>query len=190
MAELAALGRLFQEHRARLLGMIRRRISPALARRVEPEEILNNVYLKLHQRWPEITASQEPPSRFLDRAAKDCLLDAWRFHNRKKRDIEREESWPERASQVLGTKLAASLTTPSEALSRKELAERIQSAIDRLDPIDREILDLRYLDRMDYAEIAETLGITPSAAMKRHSRALRRIELDHPDFNAGPGGSP
>jgi RNA polymerase sigma-70 factor, ECF subfamily len=162
MEELAALGQLFQEHRARLLGMIRRRISPALARRVEPEEILNNVYLKLHQRWPEITTSPEPPTRLLYRAAKDCLIDAWRFHKRKNRDVEREVPWPERASQVLGSKLAAALTSPSQALSRKELAASIQAAIEGLDPIDREIIELRYLDRMSYAEIAAALDITPS----------------------------
>ena len=178
MGELAALGRLFQEHRARLLGMIRRRMSPALARRVEPEEILNNVYVKLHQRWSEITTSQEPTARFLYQAAKDCLIDAWRFHKRRNRDVEREVPWPERASQELGSKLAASLTTPSEALRRKELSESIRAALDGLDPIDREILELRYLDRMSYAEISEMLGIKPAAAMKRHSRALQRVKLD------------
>jgi RNA polymerase sigma-70 factor (ECF subfamily) len=190
MGELAALGRLFQEHRARLLGMIRRRMSPALARRVEPEEILHNVYLKLHQRWPELTASQQPPSRLLYQAAKDCLIDAWRFHRRQNRDVEREVPWPERASQELGSKLAASLTSPSEALRRKELSEIVRAALGGLDPIDREILELRYLDRMSYAEIAEMLDITRDAAMRRHSRAIRRIELNHPDSKAGPGGSP
>src|SRR5262249_11873373 len=158
--------------RPRLLGMIRRRMPPALARRIEPEDILNNVYLKLHQRWPELTALNQPSSRLLYWAAKECLVDAWRLHKRQNRDVEREVPWPERASQELGSKLAASLTTPSEALRREELAESIRTALDALDRMDREILELRYLDRMNYAEIAELLGITRGAAMKRHSRAL------------------
>jgi RNA polymerase sigma-70 factor (ECF subfamily) len=184
MGELAVLGQLFQEHRGRLLGLIRRRMSPALARRVEAEDILNDVYLKLHQRWLEQPRSQKPSSHLLYQAAKDCLIDAWRLHTRQNRDLEREEPWPERASQVLGSRLAASLTSPTEALRRKELAEHIQGALQELDRMDREILELRYLDRMNYAEIAEMLQISRDSAMQRHSRALRRIKLDDPGFEA------
>jgi RNA polymerase sigma-70 factor (ECF subfamily) len=184
ISELAVLGQLFQEHRGRLLGLIRRRMSPALARRVEAEDILNDVYIKLHQRWLEQPGSHKPSSHLLYQAAKDCLIDAWRLHTRQNRNLEREEPWPERASQMLGSKLAASLTTPTEALRRKELAEHIQAALEQLDHIDREILELRYLDRMNYAEIAEMLEITRDAAMQRHSRALRRIKLDDPGFEA------
>jgi RNA polymerase sigma-70 factor (ECF subfamily) len=184
MGELAVLGKLFQEHRRRLLGMIRRRMSPALAHRVEAEDILNDVYLKLHQRWLEPRGLPKPSSHMLYQAAKDCLIDAWRLHKRQNRDLEREEPWPDRASQVLGSKLAASLTTPTEALRRKELAEHIQAALEELDSMDREILELRYIDRMNYAEIAEMLEISRDAAMQRHSRALRRIKLDDPAFEA------
>ena len=67
-------------------------------------------------------------------------------------------------------------------LRRKELTEIVQAALDALDPTDREILELRYLDRMNYAAIAEVLDITRDAAMQRHSRALRRIKLDDPQF--------
>jgi RNA polymerase sigma-70 factor (ECF subfamily) len=182
MGELTALGQLFQEHRGRLLGLIRRRMSPALAHRVEAEDILNDVYLKLHQRWLEQPGSHKPSPHLLYQTAKDCLIDAWRRHKRQNRDLEREEPWPERASQVLGSKLASSLTTPTEALRRKELAEHIQAALEELDRIDREILEFRYLDRMTYAEIAEMLEISRDAAMQRHARALRRIKLDDPRF--------
>ena len=87
---------------------------PGTVRRIEPEDILNNVYLKLHQRWPEIASAHTPSSRLLYQAAKDCLIDAWRLHKRQNRDVEREVPWPERASQELGSKLAASLTSPTE----------------------------------------------------------------------------
>src|SRR4051794_11390913 len=86
MGELAVLGQLFQEHRGRLLGLIRRRMSPALARRVEAEDILNDVYLKLHQRWLEQPSPHKPSPCLLYQAAKDCLIDAWRLHKRQNRD--------------------------------------------------------------------------------------------------------
>ena len=51
IADLALLGRLFEEHRPRLLAMVQRRIDPALAARVDAEGILTDAFLLARRRW-------------------------------------------------------------------------------------------------------------------------------------------
>ena len=45
IADLALLGKLFEEHRPRLLAMVQRRMDPALAARVGAEDLLNEAFL-------------------------------------------------------------------------------------------------------------------------------------------------
>ena len=45
VSELAALGKVFEEHTDRLLAMVRRRMDPALAARADPEDVLGEAFL-------------------------------------------------------------------------------------------------------------------------------------------------
>src|SRR2546423_126607 len=71
--------------------------------------------------------------------------------------------------------LAAGGTTTGQALLREERSERLLEALDRLAPPDREVLVMRYLEELTFAEVAAILGIGEGAAKMRHLRALRRI---------------
>jgi len=52
----------------------------------------------------------------------------------------------------------------------------VQSAIEQMDSIDREVLALRHFEELSNSEVAETLGIEPKAASIRYIRALRRLK--------------
>ena len=76
-------------------------------------------------------------------------------------------------------------TRPSEAAARAEVRRHLQNALDRMDPLDREVLALRHFEQLTPAEAAEVLGISPKAAGMRYLRALRRLK----DILRGlPGG--
>ena len=51
VTDFALLGQLFDDYRPRLLAMLRRRIDPRLAARVDPEEVLNEAFLDARRRW-------------------------------------------------------------------------------------------------------------------------------------------
>jgi RNA polymerase sigma-70 factor (ECF subfamily) len=53
---------------------------------------------------------------------------------------------------------------------------RLQEALNRMDPLDREVLALRHFEHLNNAEAARLLGIQESAASKRYIRALRRLK--------------
>src|SRR5438128_532128 len=57
VSELAALGKLFEEHRPKLLAMLRRKIDPVLAVRIDAEEILQEAFFMAHRRWPQLESS-------------------------------------------------------------------------------------------------------------------------------------
>jgi RNA polymerase sigma-70 factor (ECF subfamily) len=185
-ADLAALGQLFEEHRPRLLAMIERRIDPALAARVAPEEILNEAFLQARRQWPRFKSqSSLSPYAWLHRAARDCLIEAWRRETRARRDLRAEMPWPEASSVQLIAGLVHSGTSPSAAVARGELQQQMRDVLAMLKEKDRDILWMRHYDQLSYAEAAQVLGTTENAATVRYVRALRRLkdlwQALHPD---------
>lgn len=88
----------------------------------------------------------------------------------------RERPWSEDAAAVAGR--------PADAhreLEREELARRVQAAVRRLGREQREVLVLREMDGLGYAEIARVLGIAEGTVASRlhHARqALQRVLED------------
>jgi RNA polymerase sigma-70 factor, ECF subfamily len=68
---------------------------------------------------------------------------------------------------------------PAQNLLRRELAGRMQEALDRLPEIHRTILVLRELEGLSYEELAERLGIQKGTVMSRlfHARKKMQVEL-------------
>src|SRR3954452_12512978 len=143
VGEIAELARGFEEHRTRLLAMVRRRVDPALGVRIEPEEILQEAFIRAWTKWPG-RDSTTPIYAWLYGIARDCLIEAWRAANAGGRSIQREVPWPEQTSIQLGLGLVGSATSPSQALDRGELRERIRWAVAQLKPDDQEILWMRH----------------------------------------------
>jgi RNA polymerase sigma-70 factor (ECF subfamily) len=97
--------------------------------------------------------------------------------------------WPEQSSARLGLNLAGSGTSPSEAMIRAEIQERMQRALLRLRPEDREVVWMRHHDQLGFRELGMVLGVTEDAATQRYARALRRLKGYWQSLDRdGPGG--
>jgi RNA polymerase sigma-70 factor (ECF subfamily) len=175
VSEIARLAQAFEEYRPRLLAMVQRRIDPALAARVAPEDIVGDAFLRARARWSTPNPAALPTYAWLYRNALDCLIEAWRSANAAGRSIRRDVPWPESSSVQLGLGLVGSLTTPSTALRRKELRERIHWAMSQLKPDDQEILAMRHFDELSHKEAAAILNVSEHAATVRYARALARL---------------
>ncbi|MGH7193670.1 MAG: RNA polymerase sigma factor, partial [Candidatus Saccharimonadales bacterium] len=177
LGDMAALAALWQEHRPKLLGMIQRRISPSLSSRFDPEDVLSEAFLEARRKWPRFKASGSlTPYAWLYRVTLDTLIEVWRRQNRACRSPEREMTWPERSSVQLGLGLVSAVESPGHAADARELQEQMQQALDRLRPVDREILLMRHYDELTFREAASVLGIKETAANVRYVRALRRLK--------------
>jgi RNA polymerase sigma-70 factor (ECF subfamily) len=78
--------------------------------------------------------------------------------------------------------------TPSAILAGKDALEKIEAALMALDERDRELIILRRLCEMSYAEIAEVVGLKEVAARQAFHRAISRLE-EACGLN-GAGGGP
>ena len=83
--------------------------------------------------------------------------------------------WGQGTSVSLARLLVGQLSTPSQAAVRAELLDHVQSALDRMEPIDREVLALRHFEELTNNEVAEVLNLQKSAASNRYVRALTRL---------------
>jgi RNA polymerase sigma-70 factor (ECF subfamily) len=96
------------------------------------------------------------------------------------RDVRREvaPNWDDsvEAIPVRMARVMADATSPSLAMERIELIERVQAALERLHAPDREVLALRHFEEMSNQEVAATLGLSPAASSKRYLRALERLK--------------
>ena len=81
VAELALLAEKFEEHRPKLLAMLNNRMDPALRVRLDPDDILNEAFLRAKDRWHDCVQSGLPTYVWLRRLVMDCLKDKWDFHN-------------------------------------------------------------------------------------------------------------
>jgi RNA polymerase sigma-70 factor, ECF subfamily len=73
----------------------------------------------------------------------------------------------------------------SEVAMRAERKQQLQEALDRMDPIDRQVLVLRHFEQLSNGECASVLALNESATTKRYIRALRRLKEM---LSALPGG--
>jgi len=72
--------------------------------------------------------------------------------------------------------LVGDQSSPSQAALREERRTLLEQAIEQMDPIDREVLALRHFEELSNGEVAEILGLQPTAASNRYIRALERLK--------------
>src|SRR5271166_2553188 len=178
-----ALGELFAHYRDRLRQMVRLRLDRRLQGRIDPSDVLQEVYLDFAKRLPEYAA--DPSMAFylwLRSVTGQRLIDLHRQHlGAKMRDAGQEVSLyrgalPQATSASLAQHLLAGLTSPTQAAVRAEMQLRLQDALNAMDPMDREVLVLRHFEELNNIETAHVLGIDTSAASKRYIRAIRRLK--------------
>jgi RNA polymerase sigma-70 factor (ECF subfamily) len=69
-------------------------------------------------------------------------------------------------------------TSPDRAYARKQLAERLWSALDRLPFDQRTVMVLREIDGLSYDEIAFSLGVAVGTVKSRLTRARQALRIE------------
>jgi RNA polymerase sigma-70 factor (ECF subfamily) len=173
-----AVQRLLARHRGRLRQMVAVYLDRRLAARVDPSDIVQDALADAARGFAAYLRERPLPFYpWLRQLAWQRLGQVHRHHVRaRRRSVEREVPWdialPDQSAEALADRLMASGTSPSRRMIRDELRRRVQAALDRLAPRDREILVMRHLEEMSAAEIAAILGISEGAVRVRLLRAL------------------
>jgi RNA polymerase sigma-70 factor (ECF subfamily) len=185
-------GELLLRHQERLRGMVAVRMDRRLQGRIDPSDVLQEAYLQASLQLADYLKKPTLPFFLWLRLVTGQRLVALHRHHlgTQGRDAAREVSLyrgalPEASSEALAAQLVGHQTRPSEAAVRAELSLRLQEALNRLDPLDREVLVLRHFEQLDNAETARVMGLREAAASKRYTRAVQRLKAVLEDF---PGG--
>jgi RNA polymerase sigma-70 factor (ECF subfamily) len=145
---------LFRRYANRLVALARSRLSARLAKRVDPEDVVQSVYRSFFADTREGRYDLERGGdlwQLLVTITLHKLNDQVKRNARAKRAVGREEHFGSEDSLVgLQAHLAAQQPSPVEAVALTELVEQIMH---RLDPVQRRVLELR-LQGFNLAEIA------------------------------------
>jgi len=176
----AAAEQLFQRHRSRLRSMVAMRLDRRLASRVDPSDLIQDIFVEAHRRLPEYAARGVIPFYpWLRRIGFDRLVDIHRKHlSAQNRSVLREEPsahWSDDSSIELAGRLASRGSSVSRKVIRRELQSRVREALGQMRPRDRTVLELIFLEGMSLDEAAATLEITIESLRSRQRRALERL---------------
>ena len=186
-----ALAELMGRYTDRLKRMVQLRMDHRLQGRTGASDIVQEALIEAARRLSDY--QQNPPMGFflwLRSLTADRLLNAHRTHlGTQKRDVSREVSlyrrpMPTAHSVSLARQLLGQFTSPTQAIARAETQLLVQEVLNRMDPVDREILVLKYFEQLSTSEVASELGIKRSTAGKRYIAALKRLKQE---LSAIPG---
>jgi RNA polymerase sigma-70 factor (ECF subfamily) len=180
----AAVNALLDRYREALRRMLGLRMDPALQRRVDASDIVQDVLVEANRRLTEYLASPKLPFHlWLRQIARDRLIDAHRRHRlAARRSLDREQpneapaTGDHSALDLVGL-IADREITPATAATMRELELRFQAALATLDEADREVILMRHFERLSNQEVAAALELSEAAAGMRYLRAMRRLRV-------------
>jgi RNA polymerase sigma-70 factor (ECF subfamily) len=178
--------------RERLRRMVAFRLDQRLQGRLDPSDVIQEAYLEASQHLADYVRQPDVPFfLWLRGIAGNKMLELHRHHlGTQMRDAGREVALyrgtlPDTTSASLAAQLLGHATSPSDGAVRAEVKVRLQTALNGMDPLDRDVLALRHFEQLTPAETAKVLGIKEKAAGMRYVRALKRLKEILADL---PGG--
>src|SRR5438046_4912177 len=134
-----AADRLLGQFREPLRRMIDLRLDPAVARRVDASDIVQDVLVEANQRLTEYLKNPVMPFHlWLRHLARDRIIDTHRRHRlAQRRSVDREQpiarpAWADESSASLVQHLVDAERTPASAAMLAELQARLAAAVNEL----------------------------------------------------------
>jgi RNA polymerase sigma-70 factor (ECF subfamily) len=176
-----ALGRFIEQVRPRLMAYIQGQLGAALRRKVEPEDVFQEMSAEAVRALATAEFDQREPFSWLCQIAERRIVDAHRrYFDAQKRDAAREVPLGNPGGDTqrpgLVNLLVASMTTPSAAFSRNAREARLLAALQTLPEEQRDALRLRYVEGLSSKDIAHRLGKSDGAVRVMLTRAVAKLQ--------------
>jgi len=135
----------------------------------EAEDVTQEVFIKVFQTLKSYHAAQGSFATWLNRVARNHLVDHYRRARKDRVTSSLEDELPEAEQQP------SPHMEPAGQVESRERREVLQQALDKLSPDLREAVILRDLHDLDYEEIAQVLSVPQGTVKSRINRG--RLEL-------------
>ena len=135
----------------------------------EAEDVTQEVFIKVFQTLKSYDAAQGSFSTWLNRVARNHLVDHYRRTRKDRVTSSLEEELPAAEAK------SSPRIEPTDQVESRERREVLQWGLDKLSPDLREAVILRDLHDLDYQEIAQVLRVPQGTVKSRINRG--RLEL-------------
>lgn len=175
-----ALGQLLESYNSYLTILARVQIGRRVQGKVDAGDIVQETFLEAHRQFPNFRGHSEGElTAWLRRILAGTLaLTLRRFLGTKGRDVNLERQLGvdlDQSTQALDRGLIASHSTPSQHVARREQAVILADALGSLPEDYREVIVLRHLETLPFAQVAERMGRSEDSVQKLWVRALASL---------------
>ena len=175
-----ALGRLLESYSTYLTLLARVQIGRRIQGKVDAGDVVQETFLEAHRQIGGFRGATE--AEFVAWLRKilagQLALTFRRFLGTKGRDVNLERDLGaqlDQSSQAMDGGFVAATSTPSQHVSKREQAVLLAEALDKLPPDYREVIILRHLEAMPFADVAARMGRSEDSVQKLWVRALASL---------------
>jgi len=169
--EREALDAVYSRCAGRLLALIRLRMGPELRSRMESRDLLQASLLKSFERIDQFEREGSLSlMAWLARIAENELRDRVEFHRRAKRDARADVAIDDERHP-----LAARMRSALSQVILDERARALEGALEALAPQHRDVIVLRKLEELSWAEVAARMDKTEDACRMLLARAMSAL---------------
>ncbi len=175
-----AVAKLLATYHPKLHARAKARMDRALKPRLEPEDVLQQVYLRVLRELARF--EDRGPESFWNWVCKildNKLIDVRRAARRQARDVDREVSMTAPAGTDsywnLMDQLFGDSTSPSRVARRDEAVGALLACLSDLSEAHRQVIQLRFLQGLPVSEVANHLHKTEAAVVALSRRALEAL---------------
>ena len=187
------LGTLLESYRNYLNVLADSRLDRKLRGRLGSGDIVQDTMLQAHRDFSQFRGHTEREFLgWLRQILANTLSRAIETHVlAKKRDVRRDVSMAqmrtgvERSTMQLNVAFAASCRTPSSHARERERAVILADVMNELSADQREVLILRNMQGLKFAEVAEVMGRSQAAAKMLWMRAIKRLRQKYENRDEG-----
>ena len=175
-----ALGQLLELYRDYLALLARLQISRRLQSKVDAADLVQETFMEAHEHFAGFRGSTEGELvSWLRQILATTLANLVRHYcGTQRRDIRLERDLADElgeSSRALDRGLMAKHSSPSQRAARREQAVLLADALARLPADYREVIILRHLEGLKFAEVAGRMGSTVDRVKKMWTPALAEL---------------
>jgi RNA polymerase sigma-70 factor (ECF subfamily) len=175
-----ALGRLLEMYRNYLTLAARLQISRRLQGKVDAADLVQDTFLKAHRNFAQFRGNSEGELvAWLRQILASNVANLLRhYYGTQGRDVRLECELAdelEQSSQLWARDLVAPQSSPSQRAARREEAVLLADAVGQLPEDYAEVIILRNLEGLPFADVAQRMGRSVDSVEKLWIRALPRL---------------
>jgi RNA polymerase sigma-70 factor (ECF subfamily) len=177
-----AARRLLVLYHPRLRARLLRQMDAVMRSKIEPEDILQQVYLDAFRAISQFTyQGKDSFLRWMYAILDRKLIDEHRAMRADRRDVRREVKAAARSGNqttyvdLMARVMAARTTTPSQLVRKEEALGVLSACVATLPEHYRDVIQMRFLEGRPVSDVAETLGRSIGSVHMICHRALRQL---------------